>query len=469
MVSHITVQLRALLAVSVAILGGGGADATAEPLVGQVILYAGNVCPAGWLAADGSLVSRSDYPALFAVVGETHCVGNTCPTSTVFRVPALTNRFVRGAGSASNAGSVGDRGGASVTAANLPAHAHSLDGVELQGQVYTTTSDGAIAVPSSSVVLADSNRTAIYAVGSPSTPLAAGTAVVTGQADDSTGSNETTLDPGGGILPPYTYMMYCVATGGDTAPLIEVGLTYSEVLYDAADETWPTQGSLKVSRINVSGYPLDLVDQCFQDGSGLNGILCLDKLNNSNTSGIGRPNIRFTLLGDNVCTAYAYYRTFGSNDPNPGANTNIGTTGCSGYCRKYPAELQLTGVQIANYDSQYVNNKAAIPWGDHFISQLDNANGAGSSDFTYTFDRDETGRYGFVEVDRIDERTLVFQSRNVSTDQYFYRVQAKCGFGDVPPDADPQDGFPDADADFVSYYIYYDPTIVNDGRGGDPY
>ena len=63
---------------------------------GAVMAFAMNSAPSGWLVADGTAVSRSDYARLFAAVGTNHGVGNG---STTFNLPDLRGIFVRGSGS----------------------------------------------------------------------------------------------------------------------------------------------------------------------------------------------------------------------------------------------------------------------------------------------------------------------------------------------------------------------------------
>ena len=61
--------------------------------VGAVNTFAMNVPPAGWLACDGALVSRTTYSSLFNVVGSTYGSGDG---STTFKLPDLRGEFVRG-------------------------------------------------------------------------------------------------------------------------------------------------------------------------------------------------------------------------------------------------------------------------------------------------------------------------------------------------------------------------------------
>lgn len=55
--------------------------------VGTVIANAGSVAPNGYLACDGSLLSRTTYQALFQVIGVTYGIGDG---STTFKLPTVT-------------------------------------------------------------------------------------------------------------------------------------------------------------------------------------------------------------------------------------------------------------------------------------------------------------------------------------------------------------------------------------------
>lgn len=64
--------------------------------VGTVMPYAGATAPSGFLLTDGSAVSRTAYPALFAAIGTTYGSGDG---STTFNLPNTQGIFVKGAGS----------------------------------------------------------------------------------------------------------------------------------------------------------------------------------------------------------------------------------------------------------------------------------------------------------------------------------------------------------------------------------
>ncbi|MCL2650366.1 MAG: tail fiber protein [Candidatus Azobacteroides sp.] len=69
-------------------------NAVSSP-VGSVMPFAGDASkvPAGWLLCDGSAISRSDYAALYAVIGTAWGFGNN---STTFNLPDMRGVFLRG-------------------------------------------------------------------------------------------------------------------------------------------------------------------------------------------------------------------------------------------------------------------------------------------------------------------------------------------------------------------------------------
>lgn len=96
--------------------------------VGSLIMWAGNSTPTGWLAADGSCISRTTYDTLFYVVGTTF---GACDGSTTFAVPDLRGRVPMGAGTGTGltARSPGQMVGGetyTLTTFNLPRHTHEL-------------------------------------------------------------------------------------------------------------------------------------------------------------------------------------------------------------------------------------------------------------------------------------------------------------------------------------------------------
>lgn len=64
--------------------------------VGMICAFAMGSAPNGWLACDGSAISRTTYANLFTAIGTTWGVGDG---STTFNLPDLRGAFLRGSGS----------------------------------------------------------------------------------------------------------------------------------------------------------------------------------------------------------------------------------------------------------------------------------------------------------------------------------------------------------------------------------
>ena len=62
-------------------------------LTGAIAFFGLNTAPAGWLKANGALVSRTTYASLFAVIGTTYGEGDG---STTFALPDMRGEFPRG-------------------------------------------------------------------------------------------------------------------------------------------------------------------------------------------------------------------------------------------------------------------------------------------------------------------------------------------------------------------------------------
>lgn len=63
--------------------------------IGTLLDFAGTTAPSGWLIADGRLISRTTYSALFAVIGTAWGAGDG---STTFALPATSGRSMVGPG-----------------------------------------------------------------------------------------------------------------------------------------------------------------------------------------------------------------------------------------------------------------------------------------------------------------------------------------------------------------------------------
>lgn len=107
--------------------------------VGTVIWHAANTAPSGYLKANGALVSRTTYAALFAAIGTTFGAGDG---STTFALPDLRGEFVRGWDDGRGVDS--GRVFGSAQAGDIAGHNH-LAGVSFQNTsvaVYASSTSG---------------------------------------------------------------------------------------------------------------------------------------------------------------------------------------------------------------------------------------------------------------------------------------------------------------------------------------
>ena len=113
-----------------------GMDLVVTRLVGEIKMWAGDTIPYGWLLCDGSEVSKTEYPYLYASIGDLWGVPNS---SSNFKLPNLAGRVPVGYNSADTDttetfGQVGATGGArgawyhTHTISSSGAHHHASEG-----------------------------------------------------------------------------------------------------------------------------------------------------------------------------------------------------------------------------------------------------------------------------------------------------------------------------------------------------
>jgi microcystin-dependent protein len=84
--------------------------------IGMITPYGGASAPTGWLACNGTAVSRTTYADLFAVIGTTFGAGDG---STTFNLPNLADKVPLGVGTFALGHADGN--------GQMPAHTHSID------------------------------------------------------------------------------------------------------------------------------------------------------------------------------------------------------------------------------------------------------------------------------------------------------------------------------------------------------
>ena len=92
-------------------------------LAGVILMYAGSIPPSGYLICDGSPVSRSTYPDLFAAVGTTYGSGDG---STTFNLPNLSGRVAIGSSSTHLLGTSAGEEEHVLTVSEMPSHNHEI-------------------------------------------------------------------------------------------------------------------------------------------------------------------------------------------------------------------------------------------------------------------------------------------------------------------------------------------------------
>lgn len=98
-----------------------------DPILGTIILFAGNFAPRGWALCDGQLLSIAQYSALFSILGTTYG-GNGIQT---FGLPDLRGRVPMHAGQGPGltprvSGQAFGVESVTLTSNNVPSHTHQL-------------------------------------------------------------------------------------------------------------------------------------------------------------------------------------------------------------------------------------------------------------------------------------------------------------------------------------------------------
>ncbi|CAB4155568.1 MdpB Microcystin-dependent protein [uncultured Caudovirales phage] len=95
---------------------------------GQGVDWYSDTIPDGWLACDGTVLNRVDYPELFLVIGTTWNIGGE--SGTQFRLPDRRKVVAVGKDTGTVAyNAVGKSGGSSqitIAGTNMPAHTHTV-------------------------------------------------------------------------------------------------------------------------------------------------------------------------------------------------------------------------------------------------------------------------------------------------------------------------------------------------------
>jgi len=170
-----------------------------EGYIGEIRMFAGNFAPYQWAICDGSLLPIAQNNALFAVIGTTYGGNGT----TTFAVPDMRGRVPVHCGAGPGLANVvlGEKAGNESTTllvANIPAHTHTLNGVNVPA---------ASATPSSAVMLATTPFSQyVTATVSPApvqVPMNVGSIAA-----------NTTTNIGMSVVQPFTAISFIIALQG---------------------------------------------------------------------------------------------------------------------------------------------------------------------------------------------------------------------------------------------------------------
>jgi len=98
-----------------------------DPLLGQIIFFAGNFAPRNWAFCDGQLLPIAEYSALYSIMGTTYGGDGR----TTFALPDLRGRTAMGQGSNPTGSSypLGFMGGQETVlldGSQMPEHSHNI-------------------------------------------------------------------------------------------------------------------------------------------------------------------------------------------------------------------------------------------------------------------------------------------------------------------------------------------------------
>ncbi len=99
-----------------------------DPFVGEIMLFAGNFAPAGWLTCDGQLLDIATYDTLYQLIGTTFGGDG----SSTFALPDLRGRIPlhlgSGGGSSYALGQTGGVESVTLVQSQIPSHTHTVVG-----------------------------------------------------------------------------------------------------------------------------------------------------------------------------------------------------------------------------------------------------------------------------------------------------------------------------------------------------
>lgn len=106
---------------------------------GSIICFAGQLVPPGWVLCDGSEISKSEYPTLFSVIGNTY---GTPANTNNFILPNLQQRIPLGKSIGNNLGDHSGNSNITLSTNQLPLHNHTATTDSSGSHTHTATDSG---------------------------------------------------------------------------------------------------------------------------------------------------------------------------------------------------------------------------------------------------------------------------------------------------------------------------------------
>jgi microcystin-dependent protein len=171
-----------------------------QPVLGQIMPFAGAVVPRGWALCNGALLPLQNYQALFSLIG-TYYGGDGIRT---FGLPDLRGRAIigsTGTGGQYPAGMVSGTVSVTLNALQLPQHNHLIQATATQGTGRGTGAAGHVFA--TNTIPANAPKMIFVTAGSGETPLATGTNLV----NEGSGNAHNNMQP-------YLVISYLIAMQG---------------------------------------------------------------------------------------------------------------------------------------------------------------------------------------------------------------------------------------------------------------
>ena len=186
------------------LFGPAASSAQIDPLIGEIVMFAGNFAPRGWAFCEGQLLPISQNTALFSILGTTYGGDGV----TTFALPDLRGRvpIQPGNGPGLSSYQLGQKGGnesSQLSISQIPAHTHN---VAVTVNVPANSTEGNSASPVANYIAKSGDGRPDFASETDKSSLATPEVGVT---QSSVGGNQSHSN-----VQPYTAINYIIALQG---------------------------------------------------------------------------------------------------------------------------------------------------------------------------------------------------------------------------------------------------------------